>query len=206
MKLLITGYPPYDKYPLNSTHQLIESMKADLPVELADLREAIVFEIVEFDNTDSASQQKTMLESFRRLMEMHKPSICLFCGQAASRPMLMLETIAINSFKDEIMDPHGPPAYWATLPEQKALIGKLREANIPAKLSHHAGTHLCNHILYTALRDAEQNGSGMKAGFLHLPMTAAQVIECDENRPFVPLDMTRRALTVAIRHIAETFE
>ena len=206
MKLLITGYPPYDKYPLNSTHQLIESMKADLPAELADLREAIVFEIVEFDNTDSASQQKTMLESFHRLMEMHKPSICLFCGQAASRPMLMSETIAINSFKDEIIDPPGPTAYWATLPEQKALIGKLREANIPAKLSHHAGTHLCNHILYTALRDADLNGSGMKAGFLHLPMTAAQVIECDENRPFVPLDMTRRALTVAIRHIAETFE
>ena len=201
MKLLITGYPPYDKYPLNSTHQLIESMKADLPVELADLRELIVFEIVDFDNTDSASQQKTMLESYHRLMEMHEPDICLFCGQAAARPMLCLEMIAINVFKGEIIDSAGPPAYWATLPEQEMLVSTLHEAGIPAKLSHHAGTHLCNHILYTALRDAEQDGSGMMAGFLHLPMTAAQVIECDENRPFVPLDMTRRALTVAIRHI-----
>jgi len=80
------------------------------------------------------------------------------------------------------------------------LIQQLRERNIPAKLPHHAGTHLCNHILYTALHDAEQRDTGMKAGFLHLPMTALQVIEGNEDRPFMPLSMTREALTVAIRH------
>ena len=94
--------------------------------------------------------------------------------------------------------------YWATLPDQKGLIENLRAVGIPSKLSYHAGTHLCNHILYTALRDAEQDGRGMKAGFLHLPMTATQVIECNENRPFVPLSMTRQALTLAICHIAES--
>ena len=200
MKVLVTGYPPYDAHPRNSTHQLIESMQTDLPTELNELRESIAFEIVEFDNTDSASQQRTMLESFRRLMDAHEPEICLFCGQAAARPMLCLETIAINNFKGDIIDPDGPPAYWATLPEQKMLIHKLRERNIPAKLSHSAGTHLCNHILYTALRDAEQRDTGMKAGFLHLPMTASQVIEGNEDRPFMPLSMTREALAVAIRH------
>jgi pyroglutamyl-peptidase len=204
MKLLITGYPPFDQFPLNSTHQLIESMKADFPEKLAGLRESIVFDIVDFDNTDSDSQQRTMLASYRRVMDTYQPDICLFCGQAAARTMLTLETIAINIFKGDIIDPSGPPAYWATLPEQKTLIANLRAANIPAKLSHHAGTHLCNHILYAALRDAEQNGTGVKAGFLHLPMTASQVIECNENRPFVPLSMTREALIIAIRLLAET--
>lgn len=204
MKLLITGYPPFDQFPLNSTHQLIESMKADFPAELSDLSESIVFDIVDFDNTDSDSQQRTMLTSYRRVMESYQPDICLFCGQAAKRPMLTLETIAINIFKGDIIDPDGPPAYWATLPEQKTLIANLRAANIPAKLSHHAGTHLCNHILYTALRDAEQNGTGVKAGFLHLPMTSSQVIECNENRPSVPLSTTREALTMAIRLLADT--
>ena len=201
MKLLITGYPPYDAHPLNSTHQLIESMKENLPDELIDLLDSIRFEIVDFDNTNSASQQRTMLASYRRLMNVHKPDVCLFCGQAAARPMLTLETIAINNFKSNIIDLDGPPAYWATLPEQKMLIHKLRETNIPAKLSHHAGTHLCNHILYTALRDAEQRDTGMKAGFIHLPMTASQVIEGNEDRPFMPLFMTRKALAMAIRHI-----
>ena len=204
MKILVTGYPPYDAHPQNSTHQLIESMKTDLPTELNELRKSIAFEIVEFDNTDSASQQRTMLESFHRLMDAHEPEICLFCGQAAARPMLCLETMAINIFKGEIIDLNGPPAYWVTLPDQKALISKLHEADIPVKLSYHAGTHVCNHILYTALRDAEVRGTGMKAGFLHLPMTASQVIECDENRPFVPLQMTRAALSLAIRHIFDT--
>ena len=201
MKLLVTGYPPYDAHPLNSTYQLIESMKATLPDELIDLRDSIRFEIIDFDNTDSASQQRTMLASYHRLMNAHQPDVCLFCGQAAARPMLTLETIAINNFKGDIIDSGGPPAYWATLPEQKMLIANLRAANIPAKLSHHAGTHLCNHILYTALRDAEQRYTGMKAGFLHLPMTASQVIKGNEDHPFMPLSMTRKALTVAIRHI-----
>jgi pyroglutamyl-peptidase len=201
MKLLVTGYPPFDAFPLNSTHQLIESMKTDLPATLADLRKSIVFEMIDFDNTDSASQQRTMLDSYRRLMDQYRPDVCLFCGQAAARPLLSLETIAVNIFKGEIIDPAGPPAYWATLPDQKTLVESLREAGIPAQLSHHAGTHLCNHILYTALRDAELQGTGMKAGFLHLPMTAIQVIECDENRPFVSLTMTREALAMAIRHI-----
>jgi len=204
MKLLVTGYPPFDAFPQNATHQLIESMKTELPTELTGLRESIAFEIIAFDNTDSASQQRTMLESYRRVMELHEPDVCLFCGQAAARTMLCLETIAINIFKGEIIDPEGPPAYWATLPDQKALISEMRDAGIPAKLSDHAGTHLCNHILYTALRDAELDGRGMKAGFLHLPMTATQVIECNENRPFVSLSMTRQALTLAICHIAES--
>jgi len=202
MKLLITGYPPFDQFPLNSTHQLIESMKADLPVELSALSESIVFDIVDFDNTDSDSQQRTMLASYRRVMDSYQPDVCLFCGQAAARTMLTLETIAINIFKGDIIDPVGPPAYWATLPEQKTLVANLCAASIPAKLSHHAGTHLCNHILYTALRDAEQSGTGVRAGFLHLPMTASQVIEGNENRPFVPLSMTREALIIAIRQLA----
>ena len=201
MKLLVTGYPPFDAFPLNSTHQLIESMRKDLPGELATLRDSIAFEIVGFDNTDSESQQRTMLESYRLVMDQHKPDICLFCGQAAARTMVTLETIAVNIFKGQIIDPGGPPAYWATLLNQQALIEELRAAGIPAKLSHHAGTHLCNHILYTALREAEQNDTGVKVGFLHLPMTATQVIESDENRPFVPLEMTRRALTMAIQRL-----
>ncbi|MFC2095037.1 hypothetical protein ACFLSW_01170 [Candidatus Bipolaricaulota bacterium] len=201
MTLLVTGYPPFDAFPINSTHQLIESMKTNLPTELADAHDVIAFEIVDFDSTNSVSQQRTMLESYRRVMKLHEPDVCLFCGQAAARPMVTLETIAINIFKGEIIDPEGPPAYWATLPDQDVLITKLKEAGIPARLSYHAGTHLCNHILYTALGDAEVSSRSMTAGFLHLPMTAMQIIECDEYRPFVPLEMTRNALTLAIRHI-----
>ena len=183
MKLLVTGYPPFDAFPQNSTHQLIESMKGDPPAELAAFRDSVVYDLVEFENADSATQQRTMLASYRRLMTAHEPDACLFCGQAAARPTLSLETIAVNIFKGERIDPEGPPAYWATLPDLSGLIVKLRGAGIPTRLSHHAGTHLCNHILYTALHDADRQGLARKAGFLHVPMTAGQVIDGDENRP-----------------------
>ena len=201
MKLLVTGCPRFDKFPENSTQALIESVRLDLPPELEDLRDSLVFEIVNFDNEDSASQQATMIEIFHALLDRHDPSACLFCGQAANRPWITLEAIAINVFKDAIIDADGPAAYWATVPEQESLAQSMRDEGIPAKLSYHAGTHLCNHILYSSLRHAEQTGSGMTCGFLHLPMTNTQVISGEENRPFVPLSVTRRALVLAIRHI-----
>jgi len=201
MKLLVTGYPPFDNYPQNATHQLIESMLAELPMELEPYRDQVAFEMVPFDNSDSAAQQQTMLDSYKRLMAQYGPEICLFCGQAASRPWITLETIAINLFKGARIDPAGPPAYWSTLPDQEGLIQKMQDATLPAKLSHHAGTHLCNHILYTSLRDAELQGVSRRSGFLHLPMTASQVISCDEYRPFIPVRMTRDALTLAVLHL-----
>ena len=203
MKLLATGFPGFDAFPENSTQALIESMLEKLPAELEGLHDDIAFEIVAFDNDDSGTQQKTMLASFDRVIEQYEPDVCLFCGQAARRPLIVLEAIAINIFKGEVIDPDGPPAYWVTLPKSKELVEALRAAEIPATVSYHAGTHLCNHILYTALRRAETTGSGMRCGFLHLPMTNTQVISGDENRPFIPLSMTRRALTMAIRHICE---
>jgi len=203
MKLLVTGFPKFDEFPENSTQALIESIRDDFPPELEDLRDSLAFEIVEFDNEDSESQQTTMLESLHALLDRHVPSACLFCGQAASRPWITLEAIAINVFKDAIIDANGPAAHWATIPEQETLVQSMREEGIPAKLSYHAGTHLCNHILYSSLRHANQTGSGMTCGFLHLPMTNTQVISGEENRPFVPLSVTRRALVLTIHHIDE---
>jgi len=200
MKYLVTGFPKFDRFAENSTQMLIESMQSDPPEELSGLRDSIAFEMVEFDNKDAASQQKTMRANFRKLLAKHDPSVCLFCGQAASRSWITLETIAINVFKGDLIDPEGPPAYWATLPEQKSLVEALCKAEIPAKLSHHAGTHLCNHILYDGLRHADTHANGMVCGFLHLPMTNSQVISGNENRPFVPLSMTRKALVMAILH------
>ena len=201
MKLLVTGYPPFDAFPMNSTHQLIESMKAEPPSELDELDGSVVLEIVSFDNTDSASQKRTMLASYRMLIDRHEPDVCLFCGQAAANTEIAFEALAVNVYKGTIIEPDGPAAYWSTLPDQEGLVQSLNESGIPAKLSYHAGTHLCNHILYTALHEAATTPRTMRAGFLHLPMTARQVIECKERRPFVPLPMMREALLMSIQHL-----
>lgn len=203
MKLLVTGFPKFGDFAENSTQALIESMIEAPPAVLASVDAEVLFEVLPFENDDEATQQRTMLESFHRAVEARAPDVCLSCGQAASRPLIALEALAINVFKGDIIDPAGPPAYWATLPKQKELVEAMRAAHIPVKLSYHAGTHLCNHILYTALRHAETTGNGMRCGFLHLPMTNTQVIKSDEDRPFIPLAMTRQALAMAIGHIVE---
>jgi pyroglutamyl-peptidase len=48
------------------------------------------------------------------------------------------------------------------------LVRALRRARIPAAVSHHAGTFLCNHVFYVALAETR-----VPCGFVHLPPTSA---------------------------------
>jgi pyroglutamyl-peptidase len=57
-----------------------------------------------------------------------------------------------------------PLADWAT---------KLRGAGIPAQVSYHAGTYLCNATLYYSHYLIERMKLTTRAAFLHLPLDVA---------------------------------
>ncbi len=197
MKILVTGFPPYDTHRENSTQLLIDSLRRDRP----EGWDSIILEIVAFENGDDDTQQRTMLAELDRIINEHAPDVCLFCGQSPERPRVTVETLAINIFKGKIIATDGPAACWVNLPGRDSLAKRLCEAGIPAADSYYAGVHLCNHILYSALRLAEKTGNGMRCGFLHLPMISSQVIACDKDRPFITLEMGRQALIETVRHI-----
>ena len=62
----------------------------------------------------------------------------------------------------------GPLALAATLPvlAMRAAIGRL---GLPVEVSNHAGTYVCNHVLYAALHHAQAKGYATRIGFLHVP-------------------------------------
>jgi pyroglutamyl-peptidase len=81
-------------------------------------------------------------------------------GLALGAPAIRLETTAINRTDFGVadndgarptgggpIDPEGPPARFATW-DAGALVKELLSNDIPAVVSHHAGTHLCNLVLY----------------------------------------------------------
>ena len=58
----------------------------------------------------------------------------------------------------------------------------ISEVGIPAQVSLSAGTYVCNHVMYTALYEAEKNYPNMKAGFIHVPFLPEQLAERKDNR------------------------
>jgi len=122
-----------------------------------------------------------------QLIAEHRPAFVVSLGLAPGEPVLRLETTAINRLDFGVADnygerptdgrpigPAGPAARMATW-DARALVAQLREAGLPARVSHHAGTHLCNATLYAALGAIEDEGLLVPCGFLHLPYLPGQI-------------------------------
>ena len=81
--------------------------------------------------------------------------------------------------------PVGPDAYNATLPNEE-IVDAINKAGIPAALSFHAGTHLCNQMLYTTAHLIRQSGMSTLNGFVHVPQTPANIAVKTHREAKVP--------------------
>ena len=151
-------------------------------------------------------------------------------GLANGAPVLRLETTAINRVDFAVADNEGdrptdggpieadgPQARFATW-DAPALTAALLTAEIPATVSHHAGTHLCNFGLYAILGAMQRAGLGGPAGFLHVPYTPRQVARflregppggdlapmTPRALPSMPLETQAEALRIVLRHLADS--
>jgi pyroglutamyl-peptidase len=79
----------------------------------------------------------------------------------------------------------------------------LENQNIPADYSFYCGQHLCNHILYSSLHFAERFSLSHKSGFVHIPLLPEQVTRQHRDSPYMPLEMSRKAMVIVIKHVAE---
>ena len=92
----------------------------------------------------------------------HRPRAVIGLGEAAGRPAISLERIAINLADERGAlarsgDPGftpvvrgGPDAYFSRLP-LRAIIRELDRKDIPASVSLTAGAYACNALMYAAL-------------------------------------------------------
>lgn len=171
MKILLTAFDPFGGETVNPAQQAV--------AEVADtIGNAEIVKIVVPTVFGKAPQ--VVAEAIRA----EKPDAVLCIGQAGGRPDLTVERIGINVDDARIADnagntpcdapivPDGPAAYFATLPI-KAMVAAIREAGIPASVSNSAGTFVCNHLLYSVLHLTA--GTGVKAGFMHVPFLPSQV-------------------------------
>lgn len=134
------------------------------------------------------------------------PDLVLALGQAGGRSDFSIERIAINIFDARIADNAGaqpidqpvvngaPAAYFSTLPIKTMMAG-LRAAGHPASVSQTAGTFVCNHVFF-GLQHA-LHGSGVRSGFMHLPLLPAQAARL-AGQPSMALDQMLAGVRLAL--------
>ena len=198
MKLLLTGFTPFDGEKINPA---LEAVKR-LPNEIAGL------EIVKLEVPTVFGESVRLVQE---AIEREQPDFVLSVGQAGGRAEITPERVAINVDDARIPDnvgqqpidipifADGENAYFATLPV-KAMTDAIRNAGLPSALSNTAGTYVCNHLMYGVLHHLHQNHKSIKAGFIHVPYIPEQTAD-KPGVPFMPLDDIVRALEAAIAAI-----
>lgn len=194
--VLITAFQPYDRWSENSSWLTLQELTKELagsprvttrlyPVDFLQVRERL--------RSDLDANYE----------------FALHLGQAPGASGIQLEAIGLNLAQDraqaaEDVQPlivGGPMAYRSQLPLGQ-WSRRLRQAGIPAAVSFHAGTYLCNAALYLSQYFAEQRQLKTRATFIHLPLAPAQVAHERQPSPSLPTALAVAALQIILRELA----
>jgi pyroglutamyl-peptidase len=190
MRILVQGFGPFGRFPINPSELLVRALANRATTSRATPGEDPPQTLGQHElhtevlNTTAA----TVAEAVPALMAEHRPDVWLGVGLAAGRPSLSIEAVAVNLGCWETDDPEadrepwprrpvsggGPAAYLTSLPVE-AILDAWRDAGLPGYLSHSAGTYLCNMSFYLAAEAAERLGTGCLVGFLHVPQLPGEV-------------------------------
>lgn len=195
-RVLLTAYGPYDDWSTNASWMVLQELTRHLPLDLD-----VVTRLYPVNFTEMVSRLEEDLTS--------DIDVALHLGQAPGNARIDLEAMAINCGRDRdqrpedawLLAPDGPAAYASDLPLAK-WAQMLRKEGIPAEVSHHAGTYLCNAILYMTHFLSAERQLGVQAAFLHLPLDPSQVVDCTVATPSQPLEFTAHGVRLILEDIA----
>jgi len=198
VKILLTAFEPYEQWADNSSWltmvELLKQRPTDCqlvtrryPVDLPSVREQLYRDLVQgFDAV-------------------------LHTGQAPGCTAIRLETLAINfagrvdnsgEELNSILE-DSPLAYRSQMP-----VGNwsniLREKAIPATVSYHAGTFLCNATMFLSLHYGQQLPHKDRVAFIHLPLTTCQAAGGLISMPSLPVEVLATAVRLVINDLSRS--
>lgn len=199
--ILVCGFEPFGGQEVNPALETVRNLPACIGgVHVETVAMPVVYDCV--------------LETVRASVERLDAAAVMLVGQAAGRPDVTVERVAVNVDDcpepdnagavrcDVAIDPQGPVAYFSTLPVRD-MVAAMRAAGVPASVSNTAGTYVCNHVMYATLNWAASSRPDLKAGFVHVPLLHSQVLDKPmAGKPSMALEDIVKALTAAIGALA----
>jgi pyroglutamyl-peptidase len=191
--ILLTAFEPYGRWPTNASALALAELSSDMPVtpQITTRLLPVDFDVV----------KRLLTEELRAEYD-----YVLHLGQAPGSARIQLEAIGLNIACDEAVGidrrlcDDGPLAYRSTLPLFE-WVERVRAAGIPAEVSYHAGTYLCNAALYLTHYYIEQRGLKTQAAFVHVPLDPTQV-SAEEATASLPFSVTVAAIRILLESLA----
>ena len=191
--VLLTAFEPYGDWPTNASCLALVAMSATIPSSLQVTTRALP---VDFDAVKKQLAEELIADY----------DYVLHLGQAPGSARLQLEAIGLNiacdpdAGIDRRLCDDGPLAYRSTLPLYD-WAATIRAAGVPAEISFHAGTYLCNAALYITHYYIERMGLKSQAAFIHLPLDPTQVVDEKEGIPSLSASISAKAIRTLLESI-----
>jgi pyroglutamyl-peptidase len=194
-RVLLTAFEPYDRWPENASWLVMKQLTADLPNSVALITRRYP--------VDFASVRRRLAEDLETGFD-----YAIHLGQHPRSAVIQLEQIAVNTACDRTkpesfasLEPDGPVAYRSPLPLVD-WAAMLRSVGIPTRVSHHAGTYLCNAALYWSCHLAQQLRLTTQSGFIHLPLDTSQIVGESGDTPSLPVELSAAAVRMILEQLA----
>ncbi len=188
-RILITAFEPYDRWPENSSWlALIELTR------WIECRAQIVTRRYPVDLQAASDRlRKDLLDRY---------DYAIHLGQAPGSAVLRLESTGLNLRTDGTPLIKDAPAAYMTSISVTGLRDRLLAQRIPVEISHHAGTYLCNAVLYLSQHFSAQLGLPTQSIFLHLPLAPEQVAAANSTMPSASTSLMATAIGQVIQVLA----
>lgn len=195
-RVLITAFEPYERWKQNASWLALVELTKQLP-EQPEVTTRLY-------PVDFAELKKRLANDLAARYD-----AALHLGQSPGSATVQLESVGINVAETRPSDgearpliDEGPVAYRSDLPLAQ-WASRLRTAGIPAQVSFHAGTFLCNAALYLSHHFVKTAGYSTRCTFLHLPLTPSQVAGEERPGPSMPPELSAAAIRVLLGELID---
>jgi pyroglutamyl-peptidase len=216
IKVLVVASAPFGGLPTSASHEVAKILAA-IGIDGADLTVSIL--PVDYDAIPVIAAE---------LIDRIAPDVAIGIGVELGAPTIRLETTALNFadfaiadnlgrfIRDTVPFPGEPEACTGTW-DAPIIAARVRATGIPAIVSHHAGTHLCNLTYFSLIRRLARVNPGASVGYVHLPLLPAQVADFISNQdtvadtapttdailPSMPLDMQVAGVRMILKFVID---
>ncbi len=187
-RILLSAFEPYDRWKENSSWLAMVDLTSwyDGDLDITTRRYPV----------DLSKLKALLEEDLSRDFD-----FAIHLGQSPGSAVIKLESVGLNMRTNgEPLLPQAPTAYRSTL-DLDGCAERLKAAGIPAQVSHHAGTYLCNAALFLSQHYGEMMGRRTQSVFIHLPLTPGQVASDGASMASMSTPMQSAAIALIADHL-----
>lgn len=197
MKILLTGFEPFQGEKINPSQKLLDLFCDDLNIKTLSL---------------PVSYERSWVKIEKELIE-GKYQRVLMMGQDGGESKINLERVATNWIDSETADEdgvkiietrisNGPEAFLSDLP-LRDWFHQLQGKNHPVAISNSAGAYVCNALYYRVSEWQQNNQPGAQALFVHVPYLPEQTFGKNQDTPYLTLDVMRQTICALMKLFAQ---